>query len=544
MNTQQTYPTWTPNKIAFPLTGSVAEVMADDCRRFGARVALRCGSEELSYAQLDAYSERLAAYLRSHCGLIHGDRVAVMMPNLTAYPVAILGILRAGLVVVNVNPFYTPRELQHQLQDSGAKAIVIARPFLPALHEVLADTDVETVMVAPMGSALCPEPGDADGAQVQMNAALACTEELPSTSITPTDNAFLQYTGGTTGPSKGATLSHGNILANREQILSWIAPVMENLPEGRTHLAVTALPLYHIFALTMNGIVLTSYGATNILVPNPRDLAALAKVFRDNPVTVFSGVNTLFNGLLHTPGFADADFSSMRFVVGGGASIQQHVADLWQSVTGSCIVEGYGLSETSPLVTLNSVAQKQLSGTVGFAVPSTEVLLLGSDDQVVERGERGELCVRGPQVMSGYWNRPEANAEAFTPEGYFRTGDIAIQHENGTYQIVDRKKDMILVSGFNVYPAEIEEVCAQHPQVFEAACVGVPDAKTGEAIKVFVVPRGEGLDAETLQKHCRQHLTAYKVPHHIEFIAELPKSPVGKILRRELRSTTTRAVAA
>ena len=536
LSLEQTYPDWVPEEIAFPEHGSVADVLLDDCRRYADRNAFVCGEEALTYRQVDKLSERLAVYLLNECRLNMGDRVAVMMPNLPSYPVSVLGILRAGLVVVNVNPLYTARELRHQLIDSGAKAIIIAQPFLAALDEALPDTVVENVLIAPMGSALAPSGMYGGEARIELNDALSVEGELEPVAITPTDVAFLQYTGGTTGPSKGATLSHGNIMANQEQLLSWIEPCMAKLPAPAQHLVITALPLYHIYALTVNALAMMRHGACNVLVPNPRDLPALVEIFKRHQASVFTAVNTLFNGLLHTPGFDQLDFSRMCLAAGGGASVQPAVAQRWQEVTGTTIVEGYGLSETSPLVTMNATDASRHSGTVGFAIPSTLIRLLDDQDREAADGQPGELCVKGPQVMAGYWNRPDANAEVFTEDGYFRTGDIAVRHPNGSYQIVDRKKDMILVSGFNVYPAEIEAVCAAHDGVIESACIGVPDERSGEAVKVFAVRKDESLTEEQLVSYCRENLTAYKVPRHVEFIAELPKSPVGKILRRELRS--------
>lgn len=536
VNLEQSYPDWVPDDITFPSEGNIAEVLLQDCRRYADRTAFVCADEELSYAQLDQLSQRLAVYLLSECRLNKGDRVAVMMPNLIAYPISVLGILRAGLVVVNVNPLYTARELKHQLVDSGAKAFIIAKPFVAALDEALPDTVVENVLVAPMGEPVKPSGVYGGEARIALNDALSVEGELEAPAVGPGDVAFLQYTGGTTGPSKGATLSHGNVMANQEQLLSWIAPCMARLPGTQQHVVITALPLYHIFALTVNALAMMRHGASNVLVPNPRDLPALVETFKRYPVSMFSAVNTLFNGLLHTPGFDQVDFGNLCLAAGGGASVQPAVAQRWQQVTGTTIVEGYGLSETSPLVTLNATDAAEHSGTVGFAMPSTRIRLLDDEGNEVAEGEPGELCVSGPQVMSGYWNRPDANAEVFTDDGYFRTGDIAVRHANGSYQIVDRKKDMILVSGFNVYPAEIEAVCAAHENVIESACVGVPDERTGEAVKVFVVRKSEALDEDQLIAFCRDNLTAYKVPRQVEFIAELPKSPVGKILRRELRS--------
>lgn len=533
---EQTYPDWVPDEITFPSEGSVAKVLLEDCRRYADRCAFACGEETLSYRQLEQLSERLAVYLLSECRLNKGDRVAVMMPNLTSYPISVLGILRAGLVVVNVNPLYTARELKHQLVDSGSKAIIIAKPFAAALDEALPDTVVENVLIAPMGEAVKPSGIYGGEARIGLNDVLSVEGALDDVQIAPSDVAFLQYTGGTTGPSKGATLSHGNIMANQEQLLNWIEPCMARIPSAQQHVVITALPLYHIFALTVNALAMMRHGACNVLVPNPRDLPALVETFKRYPVSIFSAVNTLFNGLLHTPGFDQVDFGNLCLAAGGGASVQPAVAQRWQDVTGTAIVEGYGLSETLPLVTLNATDAAAHSGTVGFAMPSTQIRLLDEQGHEVADGEPGELCVKGPQVMSGYWNRPDANAEVFTDDGFFRTGDIAVRYPNGSYQIVDRKKDMILVSGFNVYPAEIEAVCAAHDGVVESACIGVPDDRTGEAVKVFVVRKSEQLDEDQLIAYCRDNLTAYKVPRQVQFVAELPKSPVGKILRRELRA--------
>lgn len=538
---EQTYPDWVPNQITFPSEGNVADVLLQDCRRYADRTAFACAEDTLSYRELEQLSERLAVYLLSECRLNKGDRVAVMMPNLIAYPISVLGILRAGLVVVNVNPLYTARELKHQLVDSGAKAIIIAQPFLAALDEALPDTVVENVLLTPMAETVKPSGLYGGEARIALNDALSVEGDLDEVAVVPNDVAFLQYTGGTTGPSKGATLSHGNIMANQQQLLGWIEPCMAALPDQDQHVVITALPLYHIFALTVNALAMMHHGACNVLVPNPRDLPALVDTFKRYPVSMFSAVNTLFNGLLHTPGFDQVDFSRLCLAAGGGASVQAAVAQRWQAVTGKSIVEGYGLSETSPLVTLNAPDAGNHSGTVGFAMPSTDIVLLDEQDNPVADGEPGELCVRGPQVMVGYWNRPDANAEVFTDDGYFRTGDIAVRYANGSYQIVDRKKDMILVSGFNVYPAEIEAVCASHEAVVESACVGVPDERTGEAVKVFVVRSSDALKAEQLIAYCRDNLTPYKVPRQVEFLAELPKSPVGKILRRELRGLIQRS---
>lgn len=526
------YPSWVPETVSFPSSGDLGGWMADHCDRYADRIAFSCAGEDLSYQQLKDTSARFAAHLRSECGLQKGDRVAVMLPNVLAYPIALMGILRAGLILVNVNPLYTARELQHQLTDAGAKALVTAAPFLPLVDAVAQNTPVDAVIEAPMVGLWQAKAEDAT--HRAFVSAIACNATLSVESIQPTDVAMLQYTGGTTGPSKGAVLSHGNLLANQEQLLSWIAPAFDGQGD-ESLLAITALPLYHIFALAFNGLAMMSVGATNVLVPNPRDVAGLVALFDKYPVGVFAGVNTLFNGLLHTPGFDQVDFSSMRLVVGGGAAVQAPIAEKWRAVTGSSIIEGYGMSETAPLISLNSIHLKTHNGTVGFAMPSSDVVLLDENDKLVAEGEPGEFCVKGPQVMSGYWNRPDLADETFTADGYFRTGDVAVKHANGCYQLVDRKKDMILVSGFNVYPTEIEEVVASHPQVLECACIGEPDDKTGEAVKVFAVKSNADLTADEVLGFCRENLTAYKVPKEVIFIDEVPKSPVGKILRRELR---------
>lgn len=525
------YPNWVPESVSFPETGDLGSWMVSHCARYAERVAFACAGEELSYTGLNDASKRFAAYLLSECGLQKGDRVAIMLPNVLAYPIALMGIVRAGLILVNVNPLYTARELQHQLKDAGTKAIVTAGPFLPLIDAVAANTPIDSVIEAPLVGLWQSKAEDT--AHKAFVTAIACEAELPEQDIKPTDVALLQYTGGTTGPSKGAVLSHGNLLANQEQLLSWINPAFA---DAIPLVAITALPLYHIFALAFNGLAMMSLGATNILVPNPRDVAGLVGLFNSVPVNVFAGVNTLFNGLLHTPGFDQVDFSGLSLVVGGGAAVQAPIADKWRAVTGSSIIEGYGMSETAPLISLNSIYTETHNGTVGYVMPSTEVVLLAENEQPAAEGEPGEFCVRGPQVMSGYWNREDLAEETFTSGGYFRTGDIAVRHANGRYQLVDRKKDMILVSGFNVYPTEIEEVIASHPKVLECACIGEPDERTGEAVKVFAVKADDSVTSDELIAFSKKGLTAYKVPKEVSFIDEIPKSPVGKILRRELRA--------
>ncbi|HSW14989.1 MAG TPA: AMP-binding protein [Solimonas sp.] len=525
------YPAGVPATIATPAAACVSDLLAEACWRHAERIAVVCGDEQLSYYQLAAHAERLAAFLTADLGLARGERVAVMMPNISAYPVAVLGILSAGCAAVNVNPLYTPRELKHQLCDSGARAILIAEPFLATLDAVLAETPVQTVIVVPAAALPAPSGAWAGETRLPLATALATMRPLPTIELGLGDTAFLQYTGGTTGVSKGAELTHGNILSNIAQIDAWFGGVLQESRET----AITALPLYHIFALMLNLLYMLRMGGTTVLISNPRDLPGVVGTMARHPFSVFTGVNTLYNGLLNTSGFADLDFSSLRMSMGGGAAVQPAVARRWQEVTGRVLLEGYGLSETSPVLTINRVDSKGFRGGIGLPLPSTEISIRNEQGAEVAVGEAGELCARGPQVMRGYWQRPEETAKVFTADGYFRTGDMARQDEEGYFHIVDRVKDMVLVSGFNVYPNEIEAVCAEHPGVLESACIGVPDDKTGEAVKIFVVRRDESLDAPALIEHCRRNLTGYKVPRHVEFIAALPKSPVGKILRRELR---------
>jgi len=539
-----------PAEIDLSVFSSVADVLEQSCEKFRALPAYECMGTVLSYDDVDRLSQDFASYLQNVLGFHKGDRIAVMMPNLLQYPVAIFGILRAGMVVVNVNPLYTPRELEHQLKDSGARGIVIVENFCTTLQEVLPKTPIEAVITTQLGDlASFPKslitnfvvkrvkklvPAWSIPSAVPFRTALARGKAQPMhrIALSHEDLAFLQYTGGTTGLSKGATLLHGNIVANLLQMRAWMGG---KLVEGED-LVVTALPLYHVFALTVNCLLFISVGGKNVLITNPRDMPGFVKELSKHRFTAFTGVNTLFNGLLNTPGFADIDFSSLKFTVGGGAAVQQAVAEKWRAVTGKGLTEGYGLSETSPGVCFGPLRLPDWNGTIGLPLSSTVVSLRDDDDKVVAIGEAGELCVRGPQVMRGYWNKPEDNAKSFTKDGYFKTGDVATMSATGYFKIVDRKKDMILVSGFNVYPNEIEDVVARHPGVLECACVGVPDTKTGEAVKVFVVKKDSALTVEAVKEHCKQLLTGYKVPKSIEFRESLPKSNVGKILRKELRS--------
>ena len=539
-----------PHDIDARAHESLAQVIELSFERYRALPAFENMGVELSYDDVDRLSQDFASYLQNVLGLNKGDRVAVMMPNLLQYPVAVFGILRAGMVAVNVNPLYTPRELEHQLKDSGARAIVIVENFAATLQQVLAATPIEAVITTQIGD-LAPFPKSLltnlvvkrlkkmvpawnIPGSLPFRTALARGKAQPyhRLVLTHEDVAFLQYTGGTTGLSKGATLTHGNMVANLLQMHAWIGPLLR---EGED-LIVTALPLYHIFALTVNCLLFMFVGGKNVLITNPRDLPGFVRELGRHPFTAFTGVNTLFNGLLNTPGFESLDFSSLKFTVGGGAAVQQAVAEKWKDVTGVALTEGYGLSETSPGVCFSPMDRPDWNGTIGLPLPSTWVSLRDDEGREVAQGEPGELCVRGPQVMRGYWNKTEENQKAFTEDGYLKTGDVATVDARGYFKIVDRKKDMILVSGFNVFPNEIENVVALHPGVLECACIGVPDAKTGEAVKVFVVRKDVALTAEALREHCKLSLTGYKVPKTIEFRDALPKSNVGKILRKELRS--------
>jgi long-chain acyl-CoA synthetase len=538
-----------PAEIDIDTYVSAVDLLEQSIHRFRNNVAFECMGVELRYDDLDRLTQDFASYLQNVLGFDKGDRVAIMMPNLLQYPIALFGILRAGMTVVNVNPLYTPRELEYQLQDSGARAIVIVENFCHTLQQVLERTPVETVITTQLGD-LHPFPKsllvnamvkrvkklvpkwDIPGS-VPLRAALARGKAQPYMPIDlfHNDIAFLQYTGGTTGLSKGATLTHGNIVANMLQARAWLSTLLR---EGE-ELVVTALPLYHIFALLANCLIFMSLGAKNLLITNPRDLAGFVKELSRHRFTALTGVNTLFNGLLNTPGFAELDFSSLKFTLGGGTAVQQSVAEQWTKVTGKPLTEAYGLTECSPAVSFNPIHKPDWNGTIGLPLPSTIVALRDDANNDVAPGEPGELCVSGPQVMQGYWQKPEENAKVFTIDGFLKTGDIATMDAKGYLRIVDRKKDMILVSGFNVYPNEIEAVVAMHPGVLECACIGVPDERSGEAPKVFVVRKDPALTAESLLAFCRNELTAYKLPRQIVFVDALPKSNVGKILRKELR---------
>jgi long-chain acyl-CoA synthetase len=548
----KSYPAGVPAEIDYTQYRSLVQLLDESFRKFATRNAFACMDKTMTYAELDRLSARLAAWLQSK-GLKKGARVALMMPNVLQYPVAIAAVLRAGYTVVNVNPLYTPRELEHQMKDSGAEAIIILENFATTLQQVLERTTIKHIVVASMGDLL----GTMKGAVVNFvvrhvkkmvpayalpNAisfkqalAQAAGMELKPVDLDHDDIAFLQYTGGTTGLSKGATLSHRNVLANVLQTEAWMQPALKKEPVVEQLVIVCALPLYHIFALTVCNLIGTRTGAMNILIPNPRDIPGFIKELAKYKVNMFPAVNTLYNGLLNHPDFAKLDFSALKVTNGGGMAVQQAVADKWIKVTGCPIAEGYGLSETSPVATSNPADMTEYSGTIGLPLPSTEIAILDDDGNPVPLGQSGEIAIRGPQVMVGYWNQPEETAKVMTADGFFKSGDVGIMDERGFTRIVDRKKDMILVSGFNVYPNEVEAVVAMIPGVLECACIGVPDEKTGEAVKVFVVRKDPSLTAEQVLAYCKENLTGYKKPKYVEFRDELPKTNVGKILRRQLR---------
>ncbi|UWU76243.1 long-chain fatty acid--CoA ligase [Bradyrhizobium huanghuaihaiense] len=545
------YPPGVPADIEPTQYASLVDLLEESFTKFADRKAFICMDKSISYRDLDQMSVALAAYLQGR-GLQRGARVAIMMPNVLQYPVATAAVLRAGFAVVNVNPLYTPRELEHQLKDSGAEAIIVLENFAHTVEQVIARTPVKHVIVASMGDLLGFKgvivnlvvrrvkkmvPAWSLPGAVSFNDALSSGRSLAfnKPKLSPGDVAFLQYTGGTTGVSKGATLVHRNIVANVLQNDAWLQPALAQPPHVEQLMIVCALPLYHIFALTACYLLAVRAGGCNLLIPNPRDIAGFVKELAKYQVNSFPAVNTLYNGLMHHPDFKKLDFSKLKISNGGGMAVQRSVAEQWKAVTGCFIAEGYGLSETSPTLTCNPATTTEFSGSIGIPVPSTYISIRDDDGNEVPLGQAGEICAKGPQVMSGYWNRPEETAKVMTADGYFRTGDIGIMDEKGYTKIVDRKKDMILVSGFNVYPNEIEEVIASHPGVLECAVIGIPDSKSGEAVKAFVVKKDPNLTAEAVIKFCQEQLTGYKVPKHIEFRTDLPKTNVGKILRRQLR---------
>lgn len=547
----KSYPASIPAEIDFNQYQSLVQMLEESFKKFAARDAYACMGKTLTYGQLDTFSKQVGGWLQSK-GLKKGARVAIMMPNVLQYPVVMAAILRAGYTVVNVNPLYTPRELEHQLKDSGAEAIFILENFATTLEQVLPKTPVKHVVVATMGDLLgfkglivnfvvrnvkklVPAFSLPNAISYKKMMSEASGAPFQPASLGHNDIAFLQYTGGTTGVSKGATLSHKNIIANILQNDAWLGSKEGFSGSAEQKIFVCALPLYHIFALTVCSLLGTRIGAMNLLIPNPRDIPGFIKELKNYRVNVFPAVNTLYNGLLNNPEFASLDFSGFQICSGGGMAVQQAVADKWLKTTGCAIAEGYGLSETSPVATANLPNTKEFTGSIGLPIPSTEIKILDDDGKEVPLGTAGEIAIRGPQVMVGYWNRPDETANVMTPDGFFKSGDIGIMDERGFTKIVDRKKDMILVSGFNVYPNEIEGVVAMHPGVLECACIGVPDANSGEAVKLFVVRKDPTLTVEQLMDYCKQQFTAYKKPKFIEFRTELPKTNVGKILRRELR---------
>ncbi|AET90139.1 acyl-CoA synthetase [Burkholderia sp. YI23] len=547
----KSYPAGVPAEIDASAYRSVSELLEDSFRANRDRRAFVCMGQSITYGELDAMSKKLAAWFQRR-GMKPGARVALMMPNVLQYPVAIAAVLRAGYIVVNVNPLYTPRELEHQLKDCGAEAIVILENFAATLQAVVKNTAIKHVVVASMGDLMgmkgllvnlvvrhvkkmVPEwsiPGS-----VRFNDALAdgARITLQSVAQTPDDIAFLQYTGGTTGVAKGATLTHRNVIANTLQSEVWLDPARKRRPDIDQFVCVVALPLYHIFALTVCGMLTIRTGGLGVLIPNPRDIAGTIKELKGIPINTFPAVNTLYNALLNHPDFGKLDFSKLIAANGGGMAVQEAVAKRWFAATGVPIVEGYGLSETSPCVTCNPVTATEYTGTIGLPLPSTEISIRDDDNNEVPLGQPGEICIRGPQVMAGYWNRPDETAKVMTDDGFFRSGDVGVLDDRGFVKIVDRKKDMILVSGFNVYPNEIEDVVAMLPGVFEVAAVGVKDQTSGEAVKLFIVRKDQSLTEADVMAYCKERLTGYKRPRTIEFRNDLPKSNVGKILRRELR---------
>ena len=548
----KSYPEGVPADIDPNQYLSMVQMLEESFGKFADRTAYSFLGKEMTYKQVDTLSQAFGAYLQG-LGLVKGDRVAVMMPNVLQYPIAVAAIIRAGFTLVNVNPLYTARELEHQLKDSGSKAIVILENFAATLEKCLAATPIKHVVLCAMGDQL----GLIKGAlvnyvvrnkkkmvpafslpkAVRFNAAIAAStaSSLKKVALKADDVAVLQYTGGTTGVSKGAVLLHRNLVANVLQAEAWNEPMLKKIPAGEQSIAVCALPLYHIFAFTVGMMMSMRSGGKLILIPNPRDFPAVLKELAKHKIHTFPAVNTLFNGLANHPDFSKVDWSHLLVSAGGGTAVQSAVAKLWFEKTGSAICEGYGLSETSPIATSNPVTATEFSGTIGVPVSSTWLKLLDDDGNEVPIGQPGEIAIKGPQVMAGYWQRPDETAKVMTPDGYFKSGDVGTMDERGFFKIVDRKKDMILVSGFNVYPTELEDVVSQMPGVMECACVGVADDKSGEAVKLVIVKKDLALTEAQVRAYCKEAMTGYKQPKVVEFRTELPKTPVGKILRRELR---------
>ncbi len=551
----QSYPKGVMTDINLTQFSSVTQFVDACLAKYATSVAFVNMGKEMTYGQLDQKAQAFAAYLQS-LGLKKGDRIAIQLPNLLQYPVVLFGALRAGLIIVNTNPLYTAREMAHQFHDSGAKAIVILANFADKLEQILPQTHIEHIIITEIGDMIGGLKGLIVNAVVKYVRKMVPPYHLPGAvklksalargarqSYTPVecrleDVGFLQYTGGTTGVSKGATLTHGNLVANMQMLFEWMGTDLKE----REETVITALPLYHIFALTVNCFTMLKLGARNVLITNPRDMESFIKDMSNEKVSMITGVNTLFNSLLNQPDFQNLDFSHLRLAMGGGMAVQTAVNEKWKKLTGKPIIEGYGLSETSPVLTANPLDGTDRIGTIGLPIPGTDLAIMDEAGRELPQGERGEICARGPQVMTGYWNRPDETEKVFHTGGWFRTGDVGVMDEQGFFRIVDRIKDMILVSGFNVYPNEVEDVVASCPGVLECAAIGVPDDKSTEAVKVFVVKKDPNLTPETIKHHCRDKLTAYKMPKYIEFREELPKSNVGKIIRRHLREEDVKQV--
>ena len=546
------YPQGVPADVDVNAYASLTGLMRDSFQRFADRTAFTFMGRGMTYAEMDKLSKAFAAYLKG-LGLTHGDRVAVMMPNVLQYPVVVAAILRAGFVVVNVNPLYTSRELSSQLKDSGSKAIIILENFAAVLEKCVAETPVKHIVMCTMGDRLGVLKGMLVNYVVRRVKKMVPAYHLPQAvpfnhalksgdaaswqdpELHGDDLAVLQYTGGTTGVAKGAELLHRNLVANMLQSEAWFKPALQKQDPSQATVFICALPLYHIFAFTVNMLFVLRIGGHSVLIPNPRDIPALLTELSKHRFHVFPAVNTLFNAIGHHADVNKVDWSSLKLSLGGGMAVQEPVAKLWQKITGTSIIEGYGLSETSPIASANAVTSTQFTGDIGLPFPNTEMKIINDEGQTVPPGEPGEIAIRGPQVMAGYWQRPDETARVMTPDGFFRTGDVGVMDAQGRFKIVDRKKDMILVSGFNVYPNEVEEVVASHPGVLECAVIGTPDEHSGEAVKLVVVRSDPNLSEADLRDHCKRNLTGYKQPKHIEFRTELPKTPVGKVLRRELR---------
>ncbi|MEM6642667.1 MAG: AMP-binding protein [Bacteroidota bacterium] len=543
------YPQGVKTEINPDTYQSLSEMVDEKVELYGELVAFESMGKQITFSELGDLINDFASFLQNHTKLKPGDRIAIQMPNILQYPIALYGALKAGLVVVNTNPLYTPSEMLHQFNDSGAKAIVIVENFASNLQEILAESQIEYVILTKIGDMMGGLKGSVINFVLKNIKKMIPPYQLPSAiffkdalklgngktpdevKVVNSDLAFLQYTGGTTGVSKGAMLTHRNVIANMEQVCEWM---LHGGLEERKEIFITALPMYHIFALTCNALMTVRIGAKNVLIINPRDMKAFLKELGKHQWTILTGVNTLFNGLLNQPKFKTLDFSKVKFSFAGGMALQKYVADKWMEVTKTPVSEGYGLTETSPVLTANPLLKHAETGFIGMPLPSTNIQILDDDGKEIKEGERGELCAKGPQIFKGYWNREEETADCFH-EGWFKTGDIAVMNEDGLFQIVDRKKEMILVSGFNVYPNEVEDCIAMHDKVLEVGAIGVPDKKSTEAVKVYIVKGDESLNEEEVLAHCKEKLTGYKRPKYVEFIDELPKSNVGKILRRILK---------